>query len=174
MRALKADEEALWAKVTATIRPLSRDAAEVDETPAATPQVQRAATPQMRAAPVPPAKAAKAPAISNNLDGHWDKRLRGGTIAIDRVIDLHGHRLDDAWHAIDQGIEAALNAGERVVLLITGHRRAGEPPVARGKIRAAVDDWLGASRHAPRIAAVRGAHPRHGGGGSLYLVLRRQ
>ena len=64
--------------------------------------------------------------------------------------------------------------GERVLLLITGHHRPGEPPVERGKIRAAVHDWLAASRHAPRIAAVRGAHRRHGGGGSLYLVLRRR
>jgi DNA-nicking Smr family endonuclease len=30
------------------------------------------------------------------------------------------------------------------------------------------------SRHASRIAAVRGAHARHGGGGSLYIVLRRR
>jgi DNA-nicking Smr family endonuclease len=37
-----------------------------------------------------------------------------------------------------------------------------------------VHDWLVASRHASRIAAVRGAHRRHGGGGSLYLILRRR
>jgi len=60
------------------------------------------------------------------------------------------------------------------VLLITGHRREGDPPLARGRIRAAVDGWLAASRHAASIAAIRGAHRRHGGGGSLYLVLRRR
>ena len=64
-------------------------------------------------------------------------------------------------------------AGDRLVLLITGHHRPGEAPVQRGKIRAAVHDWLAVSRHAPQIAAVRSAHRRHGGGGSLYLVLRR-
>ena len=64
--------------------------------------------------------------------------------------------------------------GDRVVLLITGHHRPGEPPVQRGRIRAAVHDWLAASRHARKIAAVRGAHRRHGGGGSLYIILRRQ
>jgi DNA-nicking Smr family endonuclease len=36
-----------------------------------------------------------------------------------------------------------------------------------------VGDWLAASRHAGDIAAVRNAHPRHGGGGALYIVLRR-
>ena len=62
---------------------------------------------------------------------------------------------------------------ERVLLLITGHARPGEPPVRRGRIRAAVIDWLAASRHREQIAAVRGAHRRHGGGGSLYVILRR-
>jgi DNA-nicking Smr family endonuclease len=89
-------------------------------------------------------------------------------------VDLHGHSLDSAWRAIDLALERAGDAGDRLVLLVTGHHRPGEPPVLRGKIRAAVHDWLAASRHAPRIAAVRGAHPRHGGGGSLYIVLRRR
>lgn len=91
----------------------------------------------------------------------------------DRVIDLHGHSLDRAWSAIDSGLDRAVASGERVVLLITGHARAGEPPIQRGKIRAAVHDWLAASPYAGRIAAVRGAHQRHGGGGSLYVILRR-
>jgi len=91
----------------------------------------------------------------------------------DRTLDLHGHGLDRAWEAIDRALERAIGSGDRVLLLITGHERKGEPPVARGRIRAAVHDWLAASRHAPRIAAVRGAHRRHGGGGSLYIILRR-
>ena len=83
--------------------------------------------------------------------------------------------LDSAWGAIDRGLEQAIARGDRVLLLITGHHRPGEPPVQRGRIRAAVHDWLAASRHARDIAAVRGAHRRHGGGGSsLYLILKRQ
>jgi DNA-nicking Smr family endonuclease len=81
--------------------------------------------------------------------------------------------LDGAWSAIDSVLERAIADGARVILLITGHARGGEPPVKRGKIRAAVNDWLAASRHAGSIAAVRGAHRRHGGGGSLYIILRR-
>jgi DNA-nicking Smr family endonuclease len=81
--------------------------------------------------------------------------------------------LDRAWSAIDGGLERAIGGRERVVLLITGHSRPGSAPAQRGKIRAAVHDWLEASRHASRIAAVRGAHGRHGGGGSLYIILRR-
>lgn len=76
--------------------------------------------------------------------------------------------------AIDRTLERAIATGARIVLLVTGHHRPGAPPVERGKIRAAVHDWLAASRHAPSIAAVRGAHRRHGGGGSLYIILRRR
>lgn len=99
--------------------------------------------------------------------------MLSGTVQPDRVVDLHGHDLERAWQAIDTALEKAIVNRERVVLLITGHARLGDPPVQRGRIRAAVNDWLAASRHRGRIAAVRGAHRRHGGGGSLYVVLRR-
>jgi DNA-nicking Smr family endonuclease len=107
------------------------------------------------------------------LDGSWDKRLRSGSIVVDRTLDLHGHRLDGAWSAIDHALERAIASGDRVLLLITGHERRGEPPIERGRIRAVVHDWLASSRHARSIAAVRAAHRRHGGGGSLYIILRR-
>ena len=65
--------------------------------------------------------------------------------------------------------------GDRVLLLVTGKppRPESKRPHARGAIRAAIGDWLAASRHAHAIASVRGAHPRHGGAGALYIVLRR-
>jgi DNA-nicking Smr family endonuclease len=110
----------------------------------------------------------------STLDGGWDRRLRSGAVEPDRVVDLHGMNLDTAWSAIDRALEQAIARGERVMLLITGHHRTGEQPVRRGAIRAAVHDWLAASRHSSRIAAVRGAHRSHGGGGSLYVILRRQ
>lgn len=121
----------------------------------------------------PAAKTAARPAIANTLDSSWDRRLRSGAVHPDRIVDLHGHDLERAWQAIDRALEQARINGERVLLLVTGHARAGDPPVQRGRIRAAVNDWLAASRHREQIAAVRGAHRRHGGGGSLYVILRR-
>jgi DNA-nicking Smr family endonuclease len=173
-RQLSPDEAELWARVAATIRPLSREKikAEAPEKAEKTVSPQRPIrTLHSRPAPAIPAPR---PRVGSTLDGSWDKRLRSGDFEPDRVLDLHGMNLDTAWRAIDCGLEQAIAAGDRVVLLITGHHRLGEPPVERGRIRAAVHDWLAASRHAPQIAAVRGAHRRHGGGGSLYLVLRRR
>ncbi len=174
MSSLSAEEAELWARVTATIRPLSRE-------PLAQPKPDPTAAPAPRPrGRVPPPRPVPAPAPARpthaaaTLDGSWDKKLRSGTVAPDRVVDLHGLNLERAWHAIDRALDQAVAGGDRVVLLITGHHRPGDPPVERGRIRAAVHDWLAASRHAPRIAAVRGAHVRHGGGGSLYLILRRR
>lgn len=174
VRSLTPDEAQLWAKVTASIRPLSRVPIEEETAAAPPPETPPAA---VRRAPPPPRRIPAPPPprrmIANTLDGGWDRRLRGGTVEPDRILDLHGHNLDQAWDAIDRALETAIQRGERVVLLITGHARAGDPPVERGRIRAAVNDWLAVSRHAGRIAAVRQAHRRHGGGGSLYLILRR-
>ena len=176
MRGLSPEEQALWAKVTETIRPLSREVLPKPEPakPAARPTpppiARKARGPQPRAAtPV----TATRPAIANTLDSSWDRKLRAGDIQPDRIVDLHGHDLERAWQAIDRALENALVNRDRVLLLVTGHARPGDPPIQRGRIRAAVNDWLAASRHREKIAAVRGAHRRHGGGGSLYVILRR-
>lgn len=170
MRSLSPEEAELWARVAATIRPLSRDLRSIE--PPARPNPSAAAPRPPHPKPVP-TSVATVPIGARTLDGSWDKRLSSGAVEPDRVLDLHGMNLDTAWAAIDRALEQAIASGDRVVLLITGHHRPGEPPVQRGRIRAAVHDWLAASRHSGRIAAVRGAHRRHGGGGSLYLVLRR-
>lgn len=175
MRGLSPEEQTLWARVTETIRPLSRDPLPKTE-PSVThrPIPPPVARKPKGAAPAPSPPVARGPsAIANTLDSSWDRRLRSGAVQPDRIVDLHGHGLERAWQAIDRAIEQALVNQERVLLLVTGHARPGDPPVERGRIRAAVNDWLAASRHRERIAAVRAAHRRHGGGGSLYLILRR-
>jgi DNA-nicking Smr family endonuclease len=173
VRSLSPEEAELWARVAATIRPLQTApaAAQPAEIPTEPPARSRASTPAVTR---PPARSPKRiPIHQQTLDGSWEKKLRSGSVEPDRVLDLHGMNLDTAWTAIDRALDQAIARGDRVILLVTGHHRPGEPPVQRGRIRAAVHDWLAASRHAADIAAVRGAHRRHGGGGSLYLILRR-
>lgn len=169
MRSLSPEEAALWAKVASTIRPLSREVNEPSEdceaslTPKAAIRTSRAS--------VPKSEERRSPGTT--LDGTWDRRLRDGSIQPDRTVDLHGMSLDGAWREIDEVLGKAIAHGDRLLLLITGHQRPGDQPVRRGAIRAAIHDWLAVSRHARDIAAVRAAHRRHGGGGSLYIVLRR-
>ena len=175
MPGLTAEETALWAKVTATIRPLSRELVEATTTIEAALPVLAPGS-KDRVPPPPPAEPARKRSENLHeatLDGGWDRRLSSGKVQPDRTLDLPGHSLDRAWEEIDRTLERAIASGERIVLLITGHERRGDPPLERGRIRAAVNDWLAASRHSRNIAAVRGAHRRHGGGGSLYIILRK-
>ena len=123
----------------------------------------------------PPAR--PAPLSRQGLDGSWDRKLAKGPIEPDRTVDLHGLTLDAAHARLDFAIAEALAGQARVILLIAGKPRAHDENDTRGNrrgvIRAKLLDWLAASRHAPRIAAVRPAQPRHGGIGAVYVVLRR-
>ncbi|KQM63783.1 DNA mismatch repair protein MutS [Sphingomonas sp. Leaf17] len=198
-RSLHPEEAALWARVKASVRPMRPVPVKpvaVRVTPAA---VRATPSPGPVVPPVRTAKAAKAarmpkgvvvplgpasvppPAKSRpvgpgtTLDGGWDRRIVRGAVQPDATLDLHGHTLVSAHALLDVGLARAIQSGARVLLLVTGKppRPESERPHARGAIRAAIADWIGSSRHADQIAAVRGAHPRHGGAGALYIVLRR-
>ena len=176
-RRLSADEAALWARVMATVTPLSPrkpPAPVVDALPKPVPGTKRVVAPRRTVAP-PPSVPAPAATPGTTLDGGWDRRLSRGLVSPDATVDLHGHTLTSAYAMFDDALARSIARGDRVILLVTGKppRPDSERPHARGAIRAAVGDWLHASRHAGDVAAVRGAHPRHGGTGALYIVLRR-
>jgi len=179
LRRLSPEEAELWSRVAATIKPLSRELKQPPPAGGGPPKAVEEAKNHERHFHAlahgrrDSFKAARI-AVGTTLDGTWDRRLRSGDIEPDVSLDLHGMSLDRAWSAIDRTLERAIASGARVVLMVTGHHRSGDPPVERGKIRAAVHDWLAVSRHSSSIAAVRGAHRRHGGGGSLYIILRRR
>jgi DNA-nicking Smr family endonuclease len=171
-RPLSAEERALWARVIRTVRPLHGPAAEPDPAP---PEPEAATPAPARSSPAPrPAAPVKAQP-GTTLDASWDKRLARGLVQPDLVVDLHGHSLQGAYGRLDDSLERAIARGARLLLLVTGKPPSDDRrPVVRGAIRAAVGDWLAASRHAGDIAAVRGAHQRHGGAGALYIILRRR
>jgi DNA-nicking Smr family endonuclease len=116
------------------------------------------------------------PLDRHGLDASWDRKLAKGVLHPDFTLDLHGHSLDAAHARLDHGLTQAVALGARVVLVITGKPRpaaAADRGQQRGAIRGKLIDWLAAGPHAHRIAALRGAHPRHGGSGAVYLVLRK-
>lgn len=175
-RRLSASERALWQRVASTVRPLAgRPAAPAPQAkPVAEPVVEAPLPPPQRAPPrLPVARPLPSPALpvtAATLDGGWDRRLRHGDIRPDRVIDLHDHSLAAAHEVLDRALHAAIDSGDRIILVITGKGRSDRP----GRIRAELGHWLESGSHRGRIAALRPAHPRHGGGGAFYLILRRR
>ena len=173
VRKLGADETALWSHVAATVRPIVGQSR-----PPLQPLPKVALKPQPTAA-VAPKRSAAANRIAVDdatLDGSWDKAIRRGVLAPDTVIDLHGYTSDRAHAVLVQRIEDAALSGARVLLVITGKgaRAADNGDRPRGVIRARLRDWLNGAELRPFIAALRPAHPRHGGGGAWYVILRRR
>lgn len=185
-RGLSAQEAAAWERLARTVTPLDpRRQAPPPQAP-----VEPSLTPQRAGAAIaeakrkqPPARAAAPPARMQlhdstgiGLDSTWERKLRNARIEPDFTLDLHGLTLDQAHVRLDMGLAQARAMGARLVLLVAGKPRpvhAADRGERRGAIRAKVLDWLAAGGHASAIAAIRKAHPRHGGEGALYLVLRR-
>jgi DNA-nicking Smr family endonuclease len=57
------------------------------------------------------------------------------------------------------------------LLVITGKGSAGE---GAGVLRRNAPAWLMASPRSGRILTTEPAHPRHGGDGAFYVLLRRK
>ncbi len=171
-RRLGPDEAALWARVAASVRPLPGRGQ---------PIVGSAPRPVRDAPPDPPPPPRRTPAANRiavdaaTLDGGWDRRVRTGRLLPDQTVDLHGYTRDRAHVLLTRMVVDAAGAGARVLLVITGKGARGgdDADRPRGVIRASLRDWLQSAELRPYIAALRPAHPRHGGGGAWYVILRR-
>jgi DNA-nicking Smr family endonuclease len=181
-RRLGHDEKALWGKVMATVKPLHRvdpprsENGEGDH-PKGGGGAPAAKLKSARVAGSPPSRATRAPpprSGEDTLDSHWDRRIHRGGIVPDISIDLHDSNLSRAYVRLDGALEQAIAQKFKVILLVTGKPRAHDRASGegRGAIAAVVRDWLAASRHARHISAVRNAHPKHGGAGALYIMLK--
>lgn len=181
-------EAALWQRVTDTVRPIAKRRLKSPPPPAGDggqqpPDGKAGLAPKIKGRIPPPRTPESIPVsaqkpLADSLDGGWDRRIRRGGTEPERTIDLHGHTLLTAHRALDIALDDALRDGIRVLLIITGKPpresdRGADGRAKRGLIRASIGDWLTVSRHARRIAAVRNAHPKHGGTGALYVILRR-
>lgn len=182
-RGLSEEEAEAWHRVAATVTPLVPEPAHPaaaapapEKRAAVAPPAPRPAKPKAPRVPVrPPPKATVAQ--GSDLDSHWDRKLKSGTVAPDFTLDLHGHGLDAAYTRLISGVGQARAMGARTVLLVTGKSRPVDPAdrgQRRGAIRAKVLDWLAASEHGSAIAAIRKAHRHHGGDGALMIVLKRK
>jgi DNA-nicking Smr family endonuclease len=109
------------------------------------------------------------------LDRASAERLKRGKYSIDARLDLHGMTQDMAHRALDSFIGGAAKEGLRCVIVITGKglRGGAEGTADTGILRNAVPRWLNEANLRPKVLAFTTAQPRDGGGGALYVLLRR-
>jgi DNA-nicking Smr family endonuclease len=111
------------------------------------------------------------------MDRRRFERLRRGKITPDARLDLHGMTSERAHSALTGFVLDAHARGLRLLLVITGKGRPGDPgtviPERHGILRHSLPHWLAAPPLGARVLQVAPAHQRHGGGGAFYVYLRR-
>ena len=123
-----------------------------------------------------PASLVAAPGIADQtFDRDVDRALSKGRRAPEAKLDLHGMTLTAAERAVAHFIAGSSAQNRRVVLIVTGKGlRLEGGRVFGGRIRAEFLGWLDRTENRARVAGVRPAHPRHGGSGAYYVLLRRR
>lgn len=102
------------------------------------------------------------------IDNASSRRLTQGRFEIDQRLDLHGMTQMAAQARLRQFIQNAASQGDRTVLIITGKGAAGQ-----GVLRQKVPEWLKEPPLARLVMAIAQASGKDGGGGALYVRLRR-
>ncbi len=177
---LTPEDDALWAEIKKTVRPLDRKPVPPDdEWPGGQARKRRTISGaiEIPQSPKPVARRPKPPKPSPSppgpaLDPKSRRRLSRGREDVDGRLDLHGLNQVAAFHALIGFLRGAQADGKRLVLVITGKGRSeyGDS----GVLRSAVPKWLAGSEFQGLVAGVEEAGRRHGGAGALYVRLRRR
>ena len=95
------------------------------------------------------------------------RKLRRGFWVVQAELDLHGHRVTEAHHALSAFLRDAMHQGRRCVRIVHGKGRGSRDgvPVLKGKVRG----WL--ARRNDVIAFCQ-ARPPDGGAGALLVLLK--
>ena len=139
----------------------------------------RQARPIKAAAPKKSEKRKSANASPGGINGATEVRLRKGQLEPDARLDLHGMTEAAAHRVLMRFLAGAAARGNRLILVVTGKGNprgqddASWMRAPHGVLKQMVPRWLNEPDAAALIASIRPAHVRHGGGGALYVYLRK-
>ena len=105
------------------------------------------------------------------IDGHTMERIRRGKVRIDAQIDLHGCTQQEAFAAVNQFLDQSWQAGQQLVLVITGKGTATD---GGGVLRTSVPRWITEGRYRDCLVGIAAAEARDGGEGAIYVMFRKQ
>ena len=115
----------------------------------------------------------------SGVNGATKDRLRRGLLEPDAKLNLHGMTEAAAYRALATCLIGARQRGNRLILVGTGKGNPRKEESAswmaspHGVLKQMVPRWLKEPELAALIASTRPAHVRHGGGGALYVYLRK-
>ncbi|SDK64030.1 DNA-nicking endonuclease, Smr domain [Pseudomonas delhiensis] len=96
------------------------------------------------------------------------RKLKAGQIGFEGSLDLHGMNIEKARELLWDFLAEATRLEVRCVRVT--HGKAARTDGRRPLLKSHVNTWL---RQHPQVLGFTSALPRHGGTGSLYVMLRR-
>ena len=170
------DDAAVWELLTRGVKAYKPELppARPAKSPKAKPKQPRRITVTPSAQPQSAGKNASQPIDLRSgekagIDGATRRRLAQGQIPIEGRLDLHGLTAAQAERRLARFVDQAARTGVRCVLVITGKGSEG-----KGVLRQLVPHWLKTPPLSGQILAISQARQADGGGGALYVMLRRK
>ncbi len=104
-----------------------------------------------------------------SIEPNRRRRLDLGRETLAASLDLHGLSQEAARDRLIAFIRRRRQDNARAILVITGKGLRGD-----GILRRQVPQWLAEAPLRELVAGISEAHPKKGGAGALYVVLRRK
>ena len=194
---LNDEDRIVWKQVSDTAEPLKRrpEPPRRQKTSGKPGRSDNSATPLTKKIPTPPPstpsytpqrQTTTGPAPTLGVDKAMKRKLGRGQVEIDARLDLHGKTQAAAHQVLRSFLLNAQARHHRTVLIITGKGDQGiarhtlhsfdviHTPERTGVLMRCVPQWLSEPDLREVIIGYQPAHPRHGGGGALYVRLRRK
>jgi DNA-nicking Smr family endonuclease len=160
---------------SAVARPKPRHAVKHPGKPGSLAAARKAATTLARLSAESVPTAAELSVDDRVFDRELSRRLSRGRLVPQASLDLHSMTLAAAESAVRRFLVEASAQNLRIVLVVTGKGvRLEGGRVLGGRIRAEFVGWLNRADNRDLVRGVRPAHPRHGGSGAFYVLLRRR
>lgn len=110
------------------------------------------------------------------IDKNTLKKIRKGKINVSASLDLHGFTIEQSKEKVITFIKKNFNLCNRLVLIITGKGKSlsvSEGWKSDGKLKKNVPVWLSSTYLAKYILWFGTATPEKGGGGALFVYLKK-
>jgi DNA-nicking Smr family endonuclease len=99
------------------------------------------------------------------------EKLRQGEYSVQKVLDLHGLRADEAYEMFQNFIKDAIRSNIRCVKIIHGRGlKSKQEPVLKGRLK----EWILRAMHRKWVIAFASSNMRDGGPGATNILLRQQ
>lgn len=179
-RGLSGEDKALWDEIARSIKPLPGRRTRIGREPEALSiedQSSKGAETRNRPIVAPPVKRRDPPAPPlAPIDRKLKLKLSRGNAGIDARLDLHGHTQAEAKSRLLRFLETAQAREYALVLVITGKGKRSNDGGSNegGVLKRQVPLWLSLPEFRALVIGFEEAGIRHGGGGALYIRVRRR